>query len=65
MKRTRPRSRCFDAAVETVPATRAGVMALLKLQRDLWEFDVDLFDKGHCSLICESVETALQNLQAA
>jgi len=60
----------YQAALETldiavVPATVAGVMALLELQRDLWEFDVDLFDKGHCSLICESIETALQNLQTA
>jgi hypothetical protein len=43
----------------------AGVMALLQLQRDLWEMNHGLVDSEHLSFICESVETALQGLQAA
>lgn len=55
----------LDEAVETVPTTMAGVLALLQLQRDLWEMNHGLVDENHLSFICESVETALQNLQAA
>jgi hypothetical protein len=55
----------LDAAVETVPTTMAGLMALLELQRDLWELNDDVFDRGHLSFICESVESALKNLQTA
>jgi hypothetical protein len=55
----------LDTAVETVPTTMAGVMALLEFQRDLWELNNDMFDRGHVSFICESVETALQNLRTA
>lgn len=54
----------LDEAVECVPMTMGGVMALLQLQRDLWEMNWGLVDRGHLSFICESVESALQNLQA-
>jgi hypothetical protein len=56
----------LDTAVETVPVTMAGVMALLQFQRDLWEMPQSqgMFDRGHASHICESVETALQKLHA-
>jgi hypothetical protein len=55
----------LDEAVENVPTTMEGVMALLKLQRDLWEMNTGLVDSNHLSFICESVESALLNLRAA
>jgi hypothetical protein len=61
IERERPQSE----AVETVPTTMAGVMALLQLQRDLWEMNIGLVDGDHFSHICESVESALQDIQAA
>jgi len=54
----------LEELVETVPTTMPGVMALLKWHRDLWEIDPQSIEAGHLSYVCESVETALLNLQS-
>jgi hypothetical protein len=50
----------LDVAVATVPTSMRGVMALLKLQRDLSRLNWMIVEKEHLSDICESVETALR-----
>jgi hypothetical protein len=54
----------LEELVETVPTTMPGVMALLKWHRDLWEIDPQSLEAEHLSYLCESVETALLNLQS-
>ena len=57
----------LETLVQTVPTTMPGVMAMLKFQRDCDEsvgLD-EMFEPWHLSFICESVETALLNLQVA
>ena len=56
----------LDTLVETVPATMAGVMALLNVQRELFDAgDEMLMDAWHSAAICCVVEEALLKLQAS
>ena len=55
----------LETLVQTVPTTMPGVMAMLKFQRDSDErVGLEMFELWHLSFICESVETALLNLQS-
>jgi hypothetical protein len=55
----------LETLVQTVPTTMPGVMAMLKFQRDCdGNVGLEMFEPWHLSFLCESVETALLNLQS-
>jgi hypothetical protein len=56
----------LDRVIETVPTTMPGVMALLRVRRELWDAGGDdRIDAWTANTVCETVEKALLKLLAS